>query len=93
MAAAAAKSRFLAAREAAPAATPARALEPGQRDWKRSRVPSARQGPLPAPSTVTRLADLSLPHVASFSYMCDRGLMESVADIPAREYTTRAGDT
>jgi hypothetical protein len=67
--------------------------DPRRRDWARSRVPSARQAPLPRPDTVERWGDLSLPHVASFSYMCDRGLIDSVADIPAREYTSRAGDT
>lgn len=69
------------------------AADPRNRDWKKARIPSARQAPLPRPDTVERWADLSLPHVASFSYMCDKGLMESVADIPAREYTTKAGDT
>ena len=83
-----AKSRFASGGKAAVPHSSHGALPP-----KRKRVPSVRQGPLPAPETVARLADLSLPHVASFSYMCDRGLMECVADIPAREYTTRAGDT
>ncbi len=84
-------SRFAAARRGGEPA--GAAGDPRSRDWKRSRVPSARQAPLPRPDTVERWGDLSLPHVASFSYMCDRGLMDSVADIPAREYTSRAGDT
>jgi hypothetical protein len=88
------KSRFAAAaRGSARVAPPSSAALTGGLPPKRKRVPSVRQGPLPAPETVSRLMDLSLPHVASFSYMCDRGLAESVADIPAREYTTRAGDT
>lgn len=84
------KSRFATRGSSAP---PSSASLTGGLPPKRKRVPSVRQGPLPAPETVSRLMDLSLPHVASFSYMCDRGLAESVADIPAREYTTRAGDT
>jgi hypothetical protein len=38
------------------------------------------------------MADLSLPHVASFSYLCDRGLAASVADLHPREYKARSGD-
>ena len=54
-------------------------------------VPSMRRGPLPADSVVARLADLSLPHVESFSYFVDHGLAQSVAALSPREYKTTTG--
>ena len=73
------------------ASEPSRHNEDSRIPSARRRVPSVRQGPLPAPSVVARLADLSLPHVESFSYFCDAGLAACVRDIPAREYTTASG--
>lgn len=64
------------------------AKKPAQRS-----VPSVRQGPLPSADAVARLADLSLPHVQSFSHFTDLGLAECVEGVGVREVVTKAGDT
>ena len=76
---------------AAASARPAPASVPAKK--ARRAVPSVRQGPLPSPEAVARLADLSSPHVHSFSHFLDTGLAECVRDIAPREVVTKSGDT
>ena len=62
------------------------------RNPRRNGVPSHRRGPLPSSATAACLGDLTLPHIASFSYMVEAGLSEAVAGLHPREVTLASGD-
>lgn len=58
-----------------------------QRAKKGSRIPSFRDGHLPAKEDVERLRTLSAPHVDSFNYFLEVGLENGIKDIEPAEFS------